>query len=151
MRFGSVALDRRCRMQSAAAIELRAVIRATPGRPLRFQRRRVRVIYTLWAKVTSTVWGIIAGVICLTLGGHGIQMLLNENLAIEGGNQRIYLAGIDDAHFYRVDNIEKAWNPMQRICCCSAYSRRTVPEPPISAGKSLSLGSPSLMGSTVSA
>jgi len=35
-------------------------------------------------------------------------MLLNENLAIERGNQRIYLAGIDDAHFYRVDNIEKA-------------------------------------------
>jgi hypothetical protein len=24
------------------------------------------------------------------------------------GNQRIYLAGIDDAHFYRVDDIEKA-------------------------------------------
>src|SRR6478735_5292827 len=37
----------------------------------------------------------------------GIQMLLNENLAIERGNQRI-MAGIDDAHFYRVDNIEKA-------------------------------------------
>ena len=38
----------------------------------------------------------------------GIQMLLNENHTIERGNQRIYLAGIDDAHFYRVDNIEKA-------------------------------------------
>jgi predicted MPP superfamily phosphohydrolase len=24
------------------------------------------------------------------------------------GNERIYLAGIDDAHYYRVDNIEKA-------------------------------------------
>ena len=38
----------------------------------------------------------------------GIQMLLNENHAIERDNQRIYLAGIDDAHYYRVDNIEKA-------------------------------------------
>ena len=38
----------------------------------------------------------------------GIQMLLNENQAIERDNQRIYLAGIDDAHYYRVDNIEKA-------------------------------------------
>jgi uncharacterized protein len=38
----------------------------------------------------------------------GIQMLLNENYAIERDNQRIYLAGIDDAHYYRVDNIEKA-------------------------------------------
>jgi predicted MPP superfamily phosphohydrolase len=38
----------------------------------------------------------------------GVQMLLNENQAIGRGNQQIYLAGIDDAHFYRVDNIEKA-------------------------------------------
>jgi hypothetical protein len=38
----------------------------------------------------------------------GVQMLLNENHTIERGNQRIYLAGIDDAHYYRVDNIEKA-------------------------------------------
>ena len=38
----------------------------------------------------------------------GIQMLLNENQSIERHNQRVYLAGIDDAHFYRVDNIEKA-------------------------------------------
>jgi hypothetical protein len=38
----------------------------------------------------------------------GIQMLLNENQSIERNDQRIYPAGIDDAHFYRVDNIEKA-------------------------------------------
>ena len=38
----------------------------------------------------------------------GIRMLLNECETIERGNQRIHLAGIDDAHYYRVDNIEKA-------------------------------------------
>lgn len=38
----------------------------------------------------------------------GIRMLLNECEMIERDNQRIYLAGIDDAHFYRADNIEKA-------------------------------------------
>jgi uncharacterized protein len=38
----------------------------------------------------------------------GVRMLLNESVAIERGPDRIYLAGIDDAHFYRVDNIEKA-------------------------------------------
>lgn len=38
----------------------------------------------------------------------GIRMLLNECEAIARGDQRIYLAGIDDAHFFRVDNIEKA-------------------------------------------
>jgi uncharacterized protein len=37
----------------------------------------------------------------------GIRMLLNEQLAIERGDSQILLAGIDDAHFYRVDNIEK--------------------------------------------
>ena len=68
------------------------------------------------ARLCSTLKRPIYGV----LGNHdtirmvpgledmGIQMLLNENRAIERGNQRIYLAGIDDAHFYRVDNIEKA-------------------------------------------
>jgi predicted MPP superfamily phosphohydrolase len=42
------------------------------------------------------------------LEAMGIEMLLNECEAITRGDQRIHLAGIDDAHFYRMDNIEKA-------------------------------------------
>jgi len=42
------------------------------------------------------------------LEGMGIRMLLNECEMIERNHQCIYLAGIDDAHFYRADNIEKA-------------------------------------------
>ena len=38
----------------------------------------------------------------------GIRMLLNECEPISRGSDSIYLAGIDDAHYYRVDNIEKA-------------------------------------------
>jgi uncharacterized protein len=38
----------------------------------------------------------------------GIRMLLNECERIGLGDQCIYLAGIDDAHYYPVDNIEKA-------------------------------------------
>jgi len=38
----------------------------------------------------------------------GIRMLLNECVVIERGGHLIHLAGIDDAHFYRVDDIEKA-------------------------------------------
>jgi predicted MPP superfamily phosphohydrolase len=38
----------------------------------------------------------------------GIRMLLNESVAIRSGPASIYLAGVDDAHFYRADNIEKA-------------------------------------------
>jgi predicted MPP superfamily phosphohydrolase len=42
------------------------------------------------------------------LEAMGFRMLLNECEAIARGDHRIYLAGIDDAHYYRADNIEKA-------------------------------------------
>jgi predicted MPP superfamily phosphohydrolase len=38
----------------------------------------------------------------------GIRMLLNEHEQIKRDGECIHLAGIDDAHFYRADNIEKA-------------------------------------------
>jgi predicted MPP superfamily phosphohydrolase len=38
----------------------------------------------------------------------GIRMLLNECDPITRDHDTIYLAGIDDAHYYRVDSIEKA-------------------------------------------
>jgi predicted MPP superfamily phosphohydrolase len=37
-----------------------------------------------------------------------IRMLLNECDTIERRGQHIHIAGIDDAHFYRADNMEKA-------------------------------------------
>jgi hypothetical protein len=42
------------------------------------------------------------------LEAMGIRILLNECEVIARGDQRIHLAGVDDAHFYRMDNIEKA-------------------------------------------
>jgi predicted MPP superfamily phosphohydrolase len=42
------------------------------------------------------------------LEAMGIRMLLNECEVIVRGDRQIYLAGIDDAHYLRVDNIEKA-------------------------------------------
>jgi predicted MPP superfamily phosphohydrolase len=68
------------------------------------------------ARIRSRLRGPVYGV----LGNHdtirmvpgleamGIRMLLNECETISRGDQDIYLAGIDDAHYYRVDNIEKA-------------------------------------------
>jgi len=62
----------------------------------------------------------LAGPVYGVLGNHdtirmvpaleamGIHMLLNETEPLVRGAQRIHLAGIDDAHYYRVDNIEKA-------------------------------------------
>jgi uncharacterized protein len=62
----------------------------------------------------------IAGPMVGLLGNHdtvrmvpgleqmGIRMLVNESLAIERGGERIYLAGIDDAHYFRAHDIEEA-------------------------------------------
>jgi len=38
----------------------------------------------------------------------GIRLLLNEHTVIERNGETIYLAGIDDPHYYRADNLEKA-------------------------------------------
>jgi predicted MPP superfamily phosphohydrolase len=42
------------------------------------------------------------------LEAMGVQMLLNEWVSLERDGERIHLSGIDDAHYYKVDNIEKA-------------------------------------------
>jgi len=64
------------------------------------------------AALDGTVYGVLGNhdTICLVPGLEemGIKILLNESETIERAGQRIHLAGIDDAHFYRVDNIEKA-------------------------------------------
>jgi predicted MPP superfamily phosphohydrolase len=38
----------------------------------------------------------------------GIRVLLNECEVLSRGSERIHLAGIDDAHYFQADNIEKA-------------------------------------------
>ncbi len=38
----------------------------------------------------------------------GIRMLLNESVRLERGGEHIFIAGIDDPHYYRADNLEKA-------------------------------------------
>lgn len=42
----------------------------------------------------------------------GIQMLLNESVTIERGNEKIYICGVDDAHYFRVENISKTAEPI---------------------------------------
>lgn len=64
------------------------------------------------AALTGPVYGVLGNhdTICLVPGleAMGIKVLLNESETLDRGGERIHLAGIDDAHFYRVDNIEKA-------------------------------------------
>jgi predicted MPP superfamily phosphohydrolase len=53
-----------------------------------------------------------------SLEAMGIRMLFNECETIARGDDQIYLAGVDDAHFYRADDIEKAAKRIPR----SAFS-----------------------------
>lgn len=66
------------------------------------------------ADLTGPVYGVLGNhdTIAMLPGleDMGIRMLLNECDTIEREGARIHLAGIDDAHFYRMDNIEKAAN-----------------------------------------
>ena len=68
----------------------------------------------------ARVCGQLEGPVYGVLGNHdtirmlpaleelGIRMLLNESEVMERDGEQIHLVGIDDAHYYRVDNIEKA-------------------------------------------
>jgi predicted MPP superfamily phosphohydrolase len=47
----------------------------------------------------------------------GVRMLLNESVRIERESEVLYLAGIDDAHYYGVDNIEKAGHDVPHGAC----------------------------------
>lgn len=64
------------------------------------------------AQLAGPVYGVLGNhdTVCMVPGMEemGIRMLLNEAETITRRDQNIHLAGIDDAHYYRVDNIEKA-------------------------------------------
>ena len=42
------------------------------------------------------------------LEAMGYELLLNEHCAIDHRGESLYVAGVDDAHFYRVDNLQRA-------------------------------------------
>jgi hypothetical protein len=62
----------------------------------------------------------LSGEVLAVLGNHdfiemvpgleaaGIRVLLNESAVVERAGERLHLAGIDDPHYYQVDNLEKA-------------------------------------------
>jgi len=65
----------------------------------------------LRAQLTEPIYGVLGNHDTIqmvpAMEAMGIRVLLNECETIVRGDQRIHLSGIDDAHFYRVDNIEK--------------------------------------------
>jgi predicted MPP superfamily phosphohydrolase len=66
----------------------------------------------LRAHLGKTVYGVLGNHDTIRmvpgLEDMGIRILLNECEPLSQKGESIYLAGIDDAHYYQVDNIEKA-------------------------------------------
>jgi predicted MPP superfamily phosphohydrolase len=56
-----------------------------------------------------------------------IRVLLNESVKLERNGDIVHLAGIDDAHYYRVDNLHKAAHDVPHDACSILLSH--TPEP----------------------
>ena len=63
------------------------------------------------AGLKGPIYGVLGNhdTICMVPGleALGIRMFINESEVIERAGERLYLGGIDDAHFYGMDHIEK--------------------------------------------
>ena len=60
----------------------------------------------------ETVYGVLGNPDSIrmvpALEALDIRMLINESVTVRRGDSHIHLSGIDDAHYFRADNIEKA-------------------------------------------
>jgi predicted MPP superfamily phosphohydrolase len=72
----------------------------------------LKSIHELRARIKGPMYGVLGNhdsiYMVPALEEMGIRMLFNECETISRNDSQIYLAGIDDAHFYRTDDIEKA-------------------------------------------
>lgn len=72
----------------------------------------IKGIGELRAQLKGALYGVLGNhdsiQMAPPLEAMDIRMLFNECETITRGKDRIYLAGVDDAHFYRADDIEKA-------------------------------------------
>ncbi len=75
-------------------------------------RQVVDALRSVRAVLKDPVYGILGNhdTIGLVPGfeGAGVRMLLNESVALARGTDVLYLAGVDDPHYFRMANLEKA-------------------------------------------
>jgi len=72
----------------------------------------IAALHQVQAHLKGPVYGVLGNHDTIrmvpALEDMGIHMLLNEAVVLERGGETLYLAGIDDPHYYRADNLEKA-------------------------------------------
>jgi predicted MPP superfamily phosphohydrolase len=76
--------------------------------------KSLEIIEEIQAQLKGPVYGILGNHDSIQMApfmeAMGIHMLFNESEPIFRDGQRIFLAGVDDPHFYRADDVEKAAN-----------------------------------------
>lgn len=81
--------------------------------------------------VHGPVYGVLGNHDCLELVPHlesmGIRLLMNENMVVERNGSRLFIAGIDDPHFYETDNLEKALAGIPEDGCTVLLSHTAEP------------------------
>ncbi len=80
------------------------------------------------SRLKGPLFGILGNhdTLCMVPGmeAMGIRMLMNESVKLDRNGAVIYLAGIDDPHYYRADNLEKAMDaiPEHAVTILLAHS-----------------------------
>jgi predicted MPP superfamily phosphohydrolase len=79
-------------------------------------RYALKAMGQICEKIARPIYGVLGNHDTIRMASGleelGVRMLLNEAVPIEKDGGSIWLAGIDDAHYYRVDNMEKATDPI---------------------------------------
>ena len=74
--------------------------------------RALAIFADLSKRIRTPIYGVLGNHdsirMVLDLEKLGIRMLVDEFDKVERGGQYIYVAGVDDPHYYRADNLEKA-------------------------------------------
>lgn len=74
--------------------------------------RVIEAIERIRPHITGSVYAVLGNHDTIRmvpeLERYDIQVLLNESVALNKDGAAIYLAGVDDPHYYQTDNIEKA-------------------------------------------
>lgn len=71
-------------------------------------RETRKLVQSLRSPVFAILGNHDSGLMTLELEAMGVRVLMNEAASFERNGARLHVAGVDDAHFYRADNIEKA-------------------------------------------
>ena len=86
------------------------------------------VMHHVRSELKGPVYGVLGNhdtiLMVPRLEAMGVRMLLNESIALERGGHTIYLAGIDDAHYYHTDDLDKAYEhiPADAIAILLSHS-----------------------------